>query len=90
MGHEGSLTGLPKAAQIPLPPRREGEGESEERDLLRRLGGFGLSPGSFVEPAQEPFETSEAPPNPKRQVISRPRPLKYSLLAGLAILAIAL
>ena len=89
MGHEGSRTGLPKAAQIPLPPRREGEGESEERDLLRRLGGFGLSPGSFVEPAQEPFETSEAPPNPKRHVISRPRRLKYSLLAGLAILAIA-
>jgi branched-chain amino acid transport system substrate-binding protein len=89
MGHEGPRFSLPKAAQIPLPPRREGEGESEERDLLRRLGGFGLSPGSFVESPPEPSATSVAPPNVKPQVVSRPRRLKYALLTGLAILAIA-
>jgi branched-chain amino acid transport system substrate-binding protein len=83
MGHEGSRIGLPKAAQIPL--QRAGEGESEERDLLRRLGGFGLSPASFVEPPPQPLETSNGPPNPKRQA----RRLNYSLLAGLAIVAIA-
>ena len=83
MGHEGSRFGLPKAAQIPL--QRTGEGESEERDLLRRLGGFGLSPGSFVESPPRPLETPNAPPNPKRLA----RRLKYSLLAGLAIVGIA-
>jgi branched-chain amino acid transport system substrate-binding protein len=89
MGHEGPRFGLPKAAQIPLPPRREGEGESEERDLLLRLGGFGMSPGSFVESPPAPSATSVAPPNVKPQVVSRPRRLKYTLLTGLAILAIA-
>src|SRR5271163_4470203 len=88
-GHEGPRFSLPRAAQIPLPPRREGEGESEEQDLLRRLGGFGFSPVSSVEPSPEPSATSVAPPNAKVQVRSRPLRLIYWLLAGLAILAIA-
>ena len=89
MGHEGTRFSLPKAAQIPQPPRREGEGETEERDLLRRLGGFGLSPVSSVEQSPEPSATSVAPPNAKSRVVSRPGRFKYWLLAGLAILAIA-
>jgi branched-chain amino acid transport system substrate-binding protein len=80
-GHEGTRFSLPKAAQIPLPPRREGEGESEEQNLLRRLGGFGQS--------HEPSATSVAPPNAKARVVSRPGRFKYWLLATLAILAIA-
>src|SRR5271166_6554498 len=88
-GHEDPRFRLPRAAQIPLPPRREGEGESEEQDLLRRLGGFGLSPVSSVEPSPEPSATSVARPNAKPQVVSRPGRFKYWLLAGLAILAIA-
>ena len=82
MGHEGTRFSLPRAAQIP--PQREGKGESEERDLLRRLGGFGLSPVSSVEPSPEPSANSLAPPNTKPKVVSRPG----RLLAGLVILAI--
>src|SRR5271155_4131286 len=87
-GHEGPRFSLPRAAQIPRPA--EGEGESEEQNLLRRLGGFGLSPGSSVEQSHEPSATSVAAPNAKARVVSRPRRFKYWLLASLAILAIAL
>ena len=86
MGHEGTRFSLPRAAQIPT--QREGKGESEERDLLRRLGGFGLSPVSSVEPSPEPSANSLAPPNTKPKVVSRPGRFKYWLLAGLVILAI--
>jgi len=89
MGDEGPRFSLPRAAQIPLPPRREGQAESEERDLLRRLGGFGLSPDSSVEPSPELSATAVAPPNAKPQIVSRPRRFIYWLLADLAILAIA-
>ena len=42
MGDEGSRFDLPKAARVPL--GGEGQGGSEEREFLRRLGGFDLPP----------------------------------------------
>src|SRR5271166_6791025 len=42
MGDEGTRFGLPKAARFPL--QGEGQDGGEEREFLRRLGGFDLPP----------------------------------------------
>jgi len=73
--------GLPKIQHVP-------HGDAE-RALPRGLGGFGLSRRNSIEQPPERSATSEPPVNAKPQAISKPRRLKYGLLAVLATVAIA-
>jgi ABC-type branched-subunit amino acid transport system substrate-binding protein len=70
--------------------RQLGRGESDaRRTLLRHPSGFGPSRRNSVKQPPERSVTSEPPVNAKPPVISKPRRLKYWLLAVLASVAIA-